>query len=57
MLVMELNTNSWLDNSYYLHDGMTIDTQPLKVVQKDYMQVSRYLYYIPSLQQFETILG
>ena len=57
MLVVELNTNSWLDNSYYLHDGMTIDTQPLKVVQKDYMQVSRYLYYIPSLQQFETILG
>ena len=45
------------DNSYYLYDGMTIDTRPLMAVREDYKQIDRYPYYIPSLQQFETILG
>ena len=57
MLVMELNTNSWLDNSYYFYDGVKIDTRPLMDVREDYKEIDRYPYYIPSLQQFETILG
>ena len=46
-----------LDNSHYLHDGMSIDTRPLMAVREDYKEIDRYPYYIPSLQQFETILG
>ena len=47
----------WLDNSYYLHDDMIIDTRPLMAVREDYKEIDRYPYYIPSLQQFETVLG
>ena len=55
--ITEIDTDSLLDNSYYLYNGMMVDTRPLMLVRDDYRQIGRDPYYLSSLFNFNTILG